>query len=32
MDTRLLHLLAWLWAAYALTMASIFTYVSLNRL
>jgi hypothetical protein len=32
MDTRLLHLLAWLWVAYALITVSIFTYVHLNHI
>lgn len=32
MDSRLLHVLAWLWVGYALTIMSIFTYVFLNQL
>jgi hypothetical protein len=32
MDSRLLHVLAWLWVGYALAMVSIFTYFSLNFL
>lgn len=32
MDSRLLHVLAWLWVGYALAMVSIFTYVTPNQL
>lgn len=32
MDVRLLHVLAWLWAGYALTLVSIFTCVHLNHI